>query len=129
MTVCVGERFASVASYLASPHPECMSESYWSVFSPFIWLNNSFPRSKTNISPLSLTFAVLQDSPFGNWDGFYKGEKLCQIPSPLYGQLVHINKVSPGTPVETRRVSLHRCMQLHYMQNIIITNQNPSFSF
>lgn len=129
MTVCMGERFASVASYLASPHPECMSESYWSVFYPFIWLNNLVPHSKTNISPLSLAVAVLQDSPFGNWDGFYKGEKLCQIPSPQYGVLVHINKVSPGTAVETCRVSMQHCKRLNYMQNTIITNQNPSFSF
>ncbi|CAL8378559.1 unnamed protein product [Boreogadus saida] len=37
---------------------------------------------------------VLLDAPVGNWDGHYKGERLCQIPSPLYGQLLPIAKVS-----------------------------------
>ncbi|KAM4612107.1 ubiquitin carboxyl-terminal hydrolase CYLD isoform 1-T3 [Polymixia lowei] len=38
---------------------------------------------------------VLLDAPVGNWDGHYKGEKLCHIPSPLYGHLLPITKVSP----------------------------------
>ncbi|XP_035530847.1 ubiquitin carboxyl-terminal hydrolase CYLD [Morone saxatilis] len=37
---------------------------------------------------------VLLDTPVGNWDGFYKGEKLCNIPSLVYGQLLPIAKVS-----------------------------------
>ncbi|XP_029310673.1 ubiquitin carboxyl-terminal hydrolase CYLD [Cottoperca gobio] len=37
---------------------------------------------------------VLLDAPVGNWDGLYKAEKLCHIPSPLYGLLLPINKVS-----------------------------------
>ncbi|XP_030286332.1 ubiquitin carboxyl-terminal hydrolase CYLD isoform X2 [Sparus aurata] len=37
---------------------------------------------------------VLLDTPAGNWDGSYKGEKLCHIPSPLYGHLLPITKVS-----------------------------------
>ncbi|XP_055370607.1 ubiquitin carboxyl-terminal hydrolase CYLD isoform X2 [Betta splendens] len=37
---------------------------------------------------------VLLDSPHGNWNGHYKGEKLCHIPSPAYGQLLPVNKVS-----------------------------------
>ncbi|KAK5875639.1 hypothetical protein CesoFtcFv8_026702 [Champsocephalus esox] len=37
---------------------------------------------------------ILLDAPVGQWDGLYKGEKLCNIPSPLYGALVPINKVS-----------------------------------
>ncbi|XP_037613963.1 ubiquitin carboxyl-terminal hydrolase CYLD [Sebastes umbrosus] len=36
---------------------------------------------------------VLLDTPAGNWDGLYKGEKLCHIPS-LYGLLLPITKVS-----------------------------------
>ncbi|XP_075884086.1 ubiquitin carboxyl-terminal hydrolase CYLD isoform X2 [Nelusetta ayraudi] len=40
---------------------------------------------------------VLLDTPLGNWDGFYKGEKLCHIPSPQYGQLVPVSKVSPDS--------------------------------
>ncbi|XP_071757460.1 ubiquitin carboxyl-terminal hydrolase CYLD [Centroberyx gerrardi] len=38
---------------------------------------------------------VLLDAPVGNWDGLYKGEKLCHIPSLLYGQLLPITMVSP----------------------------------
>uniref|UniRef100_A0A668A8C8 ubiquitinyl hydrolase 1 n=1 Tax=Myripristis murdjan TaxID=586833 RepID=A0A668A8C8_9TELE len=38
---------------------------------------------------------VLLDAPVGNWDGYYKGEKLCHIPSHLYGELLPITKVSP----------------------------------
>ncbi|XP_033465752.1 ubiquitin carboxyl-terminal hydrolase CYLD [Epinephelus lanceolatus] len=37
---------------------------------------------------------VLLDAPVGNWDGHYKAEKLCHIPSPLYGVLLPITKVS-----------------------------------
>ncbi|XP_076580684.1 ubiquitin carboxyl-terminal hydrolase CYLD isoform X1 [Chaetodon auriga] len=37
---------------------------------------------------------VVLDVPVGNWDGFYKGEKLCHIPSPLYGQLLPVSRVS-----------------------------------
>uniref|UniRef100_A0A674PFT9 ubiquitinyl hydrolase 1 n=1 Tax=Takifugu rubripes TaxID=31033 RepID=A0A674PFT9_TAKRU len=63
---------------------------------------------------------VLLDSPFGNWDGFYKGEKLCQIPSPQYGYLVHINKVSPGTAVETCRPKSRRHNPLHQIKQPIL---------
>ncbi|XP_073331729.1 ubiquitin carboxyl-terminal hydrolase CYLD [Pagrus major] len=37
---------------------------------------------------------VLLDAPVGNWDGVYKGERLCHIPSHLYGHLLPITKVS-----------------------------------
>ncbi|XP_044038993.1 ubiquitin carboxyl-terminal hydrolase CYLD isoform X2 [Siniperca chuatsi] len=37
---------------------------------------------------------VLLDTPVGNWDGLYKGEKLCHIPNSLYGLLLPITKVS-----------------------------------
>ncbi|KAK1890390.1 Ubiquitin carboxyl-terminal hydrolase CYLD [Dissostichus eleginoides] len=37
---------------------------------------------------------ILLDAPVGQWDGLYKGEKLCNIPSLLYGALVPINRVS-----------------------------------
>ncbi|XP_068163768.1 ubiquitin carboxyl-terminal hydrolase CYLD [Antennarius striatus] len=37
---------------------------------------------------------VLLDAPVGDWDGFYKGEKLCHIPSSLYGLLLPATKVS-----------------------------------
>uniref|UniRef100_A0A672G106 ubiquitinyl hydrolase 1 n=1 Tax=Salarias fasciatus TaxID=181472 RepID=A0A672G106_SALFA len=37
---------------------------------------------------------VVADAPVGNWDGFYKGVRLCHIPSPLYGLLLPVGKVS-----------------------------------
>ncbi|KAK2862891.1 hypothetical protein Q5P01_002424 [Channa striata] len=37
---------------------------------------------------------VLLDSPVGSWNGHYKGEKLCHIPSPIYGLLLPVTKVS-----------------------------------
>uniref|UniRef100_A0A3B3CL59 ubiquitinyl hydrolase 1 n=1 Tax=Oryzias melastigma TaxID=30732 RepID=A0A3B3CL59_ORYME len=37
---------------------------------------------------------VLLDTPVGNWDGIYKGEKLCHIPSKLYGLLLPASAVS-----------------------------------
>ncbi|XP_023838092.2 ubiquitin carboxyl-terminal hydrolase CYLD [Salvelinus sp. IW2-2015] len=40
---------------------------------------------------------ILLDNAVGNWDGSYKGEKLCSISSSLYGCLLPISKVSPGT--------------------------------
>ncbi|XP_034020519.1 ubiquitin carboxyl-terminal hydrolase CYLD isoform X2 [Thalassophryne amazonica] len=38
---------------------------------------------------------VLLDAPLGNWDGVYRGEKLCTIPSAQYGQLLPASTVSP----------------------------------
>ncbi|XP_061664149.1 ubiquitin carboxyl-terminal hydrolase CYLD isoform X2 [Syngnathoides biaculeatus] len=44
----------------------------------------------------SLTYVgILLDTPTGNWDGYYSGEKICQIPSALYGKLLPASKVSP----------------------------------
>ncbi|XP_019726711.1 ubiquitin carboxyl-terminal hydrolase CYLD isoform X2 [Hippocampus comes] len=43
----------------------------------------------------SIYVGVLLDTPTGNWDGHYRGEKLCQIPSALYGKLLPVSKVSP----------------------------------
>ncbi|KAF3837330.1 hypothetical protein F7725_004794 [Dissostichus mawsoni] len=40
---------------------------------------------------------ILLDAPVGQWDGLYKGEKLCNIPSLLYGALVPINKIRNPT--------------------------------
>ncbi|KAM7377061.1 hypothetical protein PAMA_013716 [Pampus argenteus] len=45
-------------------------------------------------SSSGLYVGVLLDAPAGNWDGHYKGEKLCHLPSPLYGLLLPVTKVS-----------------------------------
>lgn len=37
---------------------------------------------------------VLLDAPVGNWDGYYKGEKLCHVPSRTFGLLLPVSKVS-----------------------------------
>ncbi|KAG7221479.1 hypothetical protein INR49_002454 [Caranx melampygus] len=37
---------------------------------------------------------ILLDAPVGNWNGVYHDEKLCHIPSSLYGLLLPITKVS-----------------------------------
>ncbi|XP_022623916.1 ubiquitin carboxyl-terminal hydrolase CYLD-like [Seriola dumerili] len=37
---------------------------------------------------------ILLDDPVGNWDGHYKEERLCHIPSQAYGLLLPITKVS-----------------------------------
>lgn len=58
----------------------------------------------------SLPFA--QDAPVGNWDGVYKGEPLCHVPSALYGVLLPVSKVSPGgTPAGRSTVSAY-CLSL-----------------
>lgn len=36
----------------------------------------------------------VQDSPVGSWDGWFKGEFLCAVPSPQYGHLLPLAKVS-----------------------------------
>uniref|UniRef100_A0A8C9YCA8 ubiquitinyl hydrolase 1 n=1 Tax=Sander lucioperca TaxID=283035 RepID=A0A8C9YCA8_SANLU len=41
---------------------------------------------------------VLLDAPVGNWDGLCKGEKLCHIPSPLYGLLLPITRSHRHNP-------------------------------
>ncbi|KAL2079128.1 hypothetical protein ACEWY4_024872 [Coilia grayii] len=43
---------------------------------------------------------LILDNPVGAWDGMYKGHKLCSIPSPQFGHLLPLSKV---TPVESRR--------------------------
>ncbi|KAM9426830.1 ubiquitin carboxyl-terminal hydrolase CYLD isoform 1-T2 [Pholidichthys leucotaenia] len=45
-------------------------------------------------SSMGIYVGVLLDTPVGNWDGIYKGEKLCSIPSSLYGTLLPVNMVS-----------------------------------
>lgn len=50
---------------------------------------------------------VLLDSPVGNWDGLYKGEKLCHIPSDLYGLLLPATKIS-SEPKSHRHNPLHQ---------------------
>ncbi|XP_061921844.1 ubiquitin carboxyl-terminal hydrolase CYLD [Entelurus aequoreus] len=38
---------------------------------------------------------VLLDTPTGDWDGHYGGERLCQIPYPAYGKLLPASDVTP----------------------------------
>lgn len=95
MMLSMRERCASVASYLAGPQPGCMWESSWSVLFQLKYFSSSVLKEKH--FSFVFDFAVEQDTPFGNWDGYYKEEKLCHIPSPLYGQLLPLTKVSPGT--------------------------------
>ncbi|CAG5929574.1 unnamed protein product [Menidia menidia] len=45
-------------------------------------------------SSSGLHVGILLDAPVGKWDGHYRGEKLCQIPSALYGILLPVSKVS-----------------------------------
>ncbi|KAK3523461.1 hypothetical protein QTP86_033603, partial [Hemibagrus guttatus] len=40
---------------------------------------------------------VLLDDPIGNWNGYVKNYKLCSIPSPEYGLLVPLSKVTAET--------------------------------
>ncbi|XP_062372200.1 ubiquitin carboxyl-terminal hydrolase CYLD isoform X2 [Sardina pilchardus] len=42
---------------------------------------------------------LILDNPVGLWDGTYKNHKLCSLPSPQYGHLLPLSKV---TPVESR---------------------------
>lgn len=51
------------------------------------------------VSLCGVSFVFLQDTPSGNWDGHYRGEKLCDIPSPLYGLLLPLNVVYAGTAI------------------------------
>ncbi|XP_023692192.1 ubiquitin carboxyl-terminal hydrolase CYLD [Paramormyrops kingsleyae] len=37
---------------------------------------------------------LLLDNPVGSWDGWFKGEFLCAVPSPQYGHLLPLAKVS-----------------------------------
>ncbi|XP_067257042.1 ubiquitin carboxyl-terminal hydrolase CYLD [Chanodichthys erythropterus] len=43
---------------------------------------------------------VLLDQAVGTWDGSYKGTKLCSIPSPEYGALLPLSKVTPESRSE-----------------------------
>uniref|UniRef100_A0A3Q0RN04 ubiquitinyl hydrolase 1 n=1 Tax=Amphilophus citrinellus TaxID=61819 RepID=A0A3Q0RN04_AMPCI len=47
--------------------------------------------------PSGMYVGVILDTPDGNWDGNYNGEKLCHVPSNLYGALLSANKVSLET--------------------------------
>lgn len=51
---------------------------------------------------------VLLDAPVGNWDGHYKGEKLCHIPSTLYGILLPVTKISSELKPQHRHNPSHQ---------------------
>ncbi|XP_076144447.1 ubiquitin carboxyl-terminal hydrolase CYLD-like [Alosa pseudoharengus] len=50
-------------------------------------------------TPGGLYVGLILDNPVGSWDGTYNNHKLCSLPSPHYGHLLPLSKV---TPVETR---------------------------
>ncbi|KAK2899994.1 hypothetical protein Q8A73_013123 [Channa argus] len=64
---------------------------------------------------------VLLDSPVGNWNGHYRGEKLCHIPSPLYGLLLPITKVSSEP-------KFHHHNPLHQIPKPILKPAQPPVS-
>ncbi|XP_043100750.1 ubiquitin carboxyl-terminal hydrolase CYLD isoform X2 [Puntigrus tetrazona] len=45
-------------------------------------------------APAPLYVGVLLDHPGGSWDGYYKNTKLCSIPSPEFGALLPLSKVT-----------------------------------
>ncbi|KAI4893596.1 hypothetical protein NFI96_027407 [Prochilodus magdalenae] len=45
-------------------------------------------------APSGLHVGLLLDNPIGSWNGVYKGYRLCSIPSPEYGHLLPISKVT-----------------------------------
>uniref|UniRef100_A0A8C5G324 ubiquitinyl hydrolase 1 n=1 Tax=Gouania willdenowi TaxID=441366 RepID=A0A8C5G324_GOUWI len=46
---------------------------------------------------------IVADSPVGDWDGVYKGERLCYVPSSNYGLLLPASSVTAGeTHTHTR---------------------------
>lgn len=45
-------------------------------------------------TPTALYVGVLLDNPVGSWDGYYKNTKLCSIPSPEFGALLPLSKVT-----------------------------------
>ncbi|KAK1792684.1 hypothetical protein P4O66_012618 [Electrophorus voltai] len=47
-----------------------------------------------------LYVGVLTDKPVGSWNGCYKSYKLCSIPSPEYGHLLPLSKVSTELRME-----------------------------
>lgn len=48
----------------------------------------------SNRTPSTLYVGVLLDHPGGSWDGYYKSSKLCSIPSPEFGALLPLSKVT-----------------------------------
>ncbi|XP_062240200.1 ubiquitin carboxyl-terminal hydrolase CYLD isoform X2 [Platichthys flesus] len=57
-------------------------------------------------SSSGMNVGVLLDAPVGNWDGLYRGEKLCHIPSAVYGLLLPAAKVS--SEPKSHRPSAHQ---------------------
>uniref|UniRef100_A0A4W6C8J8 ubiquitinyl hydrolase 1 n=1 Tax=Lates calcarifer TaxID=8187 RepID=A0A4W6C8J8_LATCA len=64
---------------------------------------------------------VLLDAPVGNWDGLYKGERLCHIPSSIYGALLPINRVSSEP-------KSHRHNPPHHLPRSILKPAPPPFT-
>ncbi|XP_016114755.1 ubiquitin carboxyl-terminal hydrolase CYLD-like [Sinocyclocheilus grahami] len=50
----------------------------------------------SNRAPSTLYVGVLLDHPGGSWDGCHKNTKLCSIPSPEFGALLPLSKVTAG---------------------------------
>ncbi|XP_073688509.1 ubiquitin carboxyl-terminal hydrolase CYLD-like [Garra rufa] len=46
-------------------------------------------------APSAVFVGVLLDQPGGPWDGYHKNTKLCSIPSPEFGALLPLSKVTP----------------------------------
>ncbi|KAL0189862.1 hypothetical protein M9458_016961, partial [Cirrhinus mrigala] len=49
----------------------------------------------SNRAPSAIYVGVLLDQPGGSWDGYYKNTKLCSIPSPEFGALLPLSKITP----------------------------------
>ncbi|KAI1888660.1 hypothetical protein AGOR_G00187430 [Albula goreensis] len=51
---------------------------------------------------LGVFVGLALDRPVGSWDGWFKGEKLCSIPSPQHGLLLPVSKVTPAASQSRR---------------------------
>ncbi|XP_036406980.1 ubiquitin carboxyl-terminal hydrolase CYLD [Megalops cyprinoides] len=49
-------------------------------------------------STLGPFVGILLDNPVGSWDGWFKDEQLCSMPTPQHGLLLPVSKVSKVSP-------------------------------
>ncbi|XP_062864692.1 ubiquitin carboxyl-terminal hydrolase CYLD [Trichomycterus rosablanca] len=62
-------------------------------------------------NPSEVSVALLLDEPVGSWNGYYKNYKLCSIPSPEYGHLLPLSKVSAESRSELPPLPLSKIPQ------------------
>ncbi|RXN36166.1 ubiquitin carboxyl-terminal hydrolase CYLD-like protein [Labeo rohita] len=74
-------------------------------------------------APSAIYVGVLLDQPGGSWDGYYKNTKLCSIPSPDFGALLPLSKVTPESRSERSPLAVTSPKPLPQLPPLPVSNK------